>query len=441
MTDFIEISLIVVEHRVRKEFSEVENINLSESIRKLGLLHAIVLESHENQFFLRAGERRLRAVTDIYDLGSTFTYNQKQVPEGFIPYTLFENLSELERLEIEYEENSVRVDFTWQEQAMMTEKLMKLRTLQACEQGQTLPTPTEISKELRGKAYGSYLEATRQELIVAKHLNNPLIKNAKTTKEAFKTLKRQEKAEKFRESAEAFQQTSRKQSNFTLVQADALVWMRSISSAEFNIILTDPPYGVEAHSFTNVEKVQGNVPILHEYEDSYENALAAYECLAEEGFRITKPDAHLYAFCDIDMFLIIKKVFSMCGWRVFRTPLIWSKPQAFRAPWPEHGPRRTYECIFFAIKGDRKVNMLAPDVLTFPLDENLDHGAQKPVALFSELLRRSSRPGDHILDPFCGTGTVFPAAYANKCLATGIELNPTFCGMALSRVAAIEEVS
>jgi DNA modification methylase len=122
--------------------------------------------------------------------------------------------------------------------------------------------------------------------------------------------------------------------------------------------------------------------------------------LAKEGYRVTKENAHLYAFCDIDLFLTIKSIFTNEGWRVFRTPLVWFKPTAFRAPWPEQGPQRKYEIIFYAVKGARKVNKLFGDVLTYPTDDNLGHQAQKPVALLTDLLSRSYRPGDKVLDPF-----------------------------------------
>ena len=55
-------------------------------------------------------------------------------------------------------------------------------------------------------------------------------------------------------------------------------------------------------------------------------------------------------------------------------------------------------------------------------DENLGHGAQKPVSVYTDLLERSARAGEHVLDLCCGTGTIFPAAHALKCIATGVEL-------------------
>ncbi len=105
-----------------------------------------------------------------------------------------------------------------------------------------------------------------------------------------------------------------------------------------------------------------------------------------------------------------------------------------RAPWPEYGPQRKYETLLYAVKGMRPIFKLAGDVLDFPSDTNLGHAAQKPVALYTELLRRSALPGDSIFDPFMGSGTIFSAATELKLRATGIELDQTSYGIAIERL-------
>ena len=77
------------------------------------------------------------------------------------------------------------------------------------------------------------------------------------------------------------------------------------------------------------------------------------------------------------------------------------------------------------------------DVLDYPPDSNLGHAAQKPVALFEDLLRRSVLPGQAVLDPFCGSGPVFPAAHVMKVRATGIEMDQASYGIACKRIAAL----
>jgi site-specific DNA-methyltransferase (adenine-specific) len=94
--------------------------------------------------------------------------------------------------------------------------------------------------------------------------------------------------------------------------------------------------------------------------------------------------------------------------------------------------------LLYAVRGDRPVTKLAPDVLTYPTDPNLNWAAQKPVALYQDLLVRSCRPGDSVLDPFAGSGTIFPAAHPLKIRATGIELSPEAYGIAIQRLGELK---
>jgi DNA modification methylase len=172
----------------------------------------------------------------------------------------------------------------------------------------------------------------------------------------------------------------------------------------------------------------------HAYTDDWAHAEKCYVALATEGFRVAKPQAHLYAFCDIDRFQDLKALFFAAGWTVFRTPLLWYKRHGSRAPWPEQGPQRKYETLLYAIKGKRPTLKMLGDVLDYPADTNLGHAAQKPVALYRDLLTRTCLPGDTVLDPFCGTGPIFPAAQELRLRATGIERDLASYGIAVKRI-------
>ncbi|MBQ9409242.1 MAG: site-specific DNA-methyltransferase [Clostridia bacterium] len=49
---------------------------------------------------------------------------------------------------------------------------------------------------------------------------------------------------------------------------------------------------------------------------------------------------------------------------------------------------------------------------------------QKPLKLLDRIVKCASRPGDTVLDPFCGSGTTLEAAYLNGRQFIGIDLNP-----------------
>ncbi len=158
------------------------------------------------------------------------------------------------------------------------------------------------------------------------------------------------------------------------------------------------------------------------------------------SFRVAKPQAHAYVFCDIDNFHELKRMMQAAGWYVFRTPFICTKPGSGRVPLPFEGPRRQYETLLYAIKGKKPVTAIYPDVLTSYADANMTHGAQKPVELFEQLLVRSVRAGDKVLDSFAGSGTLVPACHKYKCEATVLELNPEYFSMIHTRMQNLDKI-
>jgi DNA modification methylase len=153
---------------------------------------------------------------------------------------------------------------------------------------------------------------------------------------------------------------------------------------------------------------------------------------------VAKEQAHLYICCDIDGFHYARDWLGRVGWWVHRTPLVNFKRDGSRVPWPQHGPQRKWELILYANKGRKPVTHIYPDVIETKGDENFGHGAQKPVELYTNLLKRSVRPGDSVLDCFGGTGTVLPAAHELQCRATYVEQDEVAFGIAVKRLEGLK---
>lgn len=61
------------------------------------------------------------------------------------------------------------------------------------------------------------------------------------------------------------------------------------------------------------------------------------------------------------------------------------------------------------------------------------HPTEKPTPLLERLIRNSTRRGDHILDPFAGSGSIMVAAENRLRAAQMIELEPAFCDVIVNR--------
>jgi len=69
-------------------------------------------------------------------------------------------------------------------------------------------------------------------------------------------------------------------------------------------------------------------------------------------------------------------------------------------------------------------------------NRDLHHPSQKPLKLMRWLVRSYTDPGDHVLDPFCGSGTTGVAALREGRTFTGIEMNEGYAEKARARCRA-----
>ncbi|MBW3636083.1 MAG: site-specific DNA-methyltransferase [Armatimonadetes bacterium] len=72
--------------------------------------------------------------------------------------------------------------------------------------------------------------------------------------------------------------------------------------------------------------------------------------------------------------------------------------------------------------------------------EKLGHPTQKPLELIERLLLSSSRAGDLVFDPFCGSGTTLFAAQKYGRAYIGVEINAEFATLARRRLETYSNV-
>ena len=65
------------------------------------------------------------------------------------------------------------------------------------------------------------------------------------------------------------------------------------------------------------------------------------------------------------------------------------------------------------------------------------HPTTKPVPLIARMIANSSRPGEIVYDPFCGSGSTIVAAAQLKRVGFGCELDPAYLAVELERLGAL----
>jgi site-specific DNA-methyltransferase (adenine-specific) len=200
---------------------------------------------------------------------------------------------------------------------------------------------------------------------------------------------------------------------------DSIQGVKSIPDASIDVVITDPPYGVDYVPSRKTDNPSFN--------DS-DSVLGYIDALCGELKRVCQENAHLYFFSGCVNAFELKTILGK-HFRVYGNWLTWVKnnhtPCDFSARYASK-----YEVIWFCKmpKGDeRKLNnAVSPDVLEYAVERDKAHDCQKPIELLKYLVNNSSALGETILDPFCGSGSTLLAAKALKRNYIGFEIEKSY---------------
>lgn len=404
--------------RQRKYFDKEKLDDLAADIAENDLIHALAVTPTGE---LICGERRLRAIKSLYEKGIQIWYGKSLVPLHSIPVVVVRERDMEEYYAMELAENTARADLTWQERVDATSRYHTLRAKQK-KGAQSL---TDTARELSTNP-SPPVKAVSDSVILAQYMQDPEVTKQKSMKDAMRVVERKAREVKINMLAGKIKKDVH--ARHKVILGDAVEELPHLPDESFDVMLTDPPYGIGAQNFGS----QNLHP--HAYDDSPESWLRLMVVLASESFRITKKLSHAYIFCDIRRWSDLQVLMDAAGWDVWPRPLIWDRLTGGILPRPQHGPRYTYQAILYALKGGKTVLRNGMDVLRYPVPQKSIHAAEKPVELYIDLLRRSCLPGDRVIDPCAGSGTILPAANILSLFATAIEINETFHNTALSRM-------
>lgn len=456
----------IIERQRTGTLESLRDGELRASIETKGLLHPVVLaeEPERGTYRLIAGGRRLAQIDWIAEDEAYFLCNRETILPGEVPATLLSELSPLDLMEAELEENIRRIDLPWQDRVRAIAEIHRLKGQSVKETAVEFADKTGVplstaKKQIMNaipiaahlnnaevKAAPNVTEAlaavkrvvTAEQLqaaLVARHLDDPIIAQARNSKEAFQLIIQREEAQARVALITRRQQLS---SEVRLENGDCIAIMPTLEEGLVDLILTDPPYGISAGG----AGFRARTVHHHNYADDADSARRVVSAIITEGFRITKPRANLFIFCDVDFWPWLQEYAAKAGWSPFRTPIVWAKSDSEGlAPWGKQGFRRTYELIFFATKGQRGLISSPVDILRHNRvsRSERDYGAAKPEPLMRELIECSTLPNDFVFDPCCGTGASILAAKNTSRRGLGIELDKNAYTLALAKLAGQEE--
>jgi DNA modification methylase/ParB-like chromosome segregation protein Spo0J len=415
------------EERQRTDKVDDHVAKLAKSIAENGLIHAITLDGDDN---LVAGWCRYHA---ILSLREKYYYGGTELEAGNIPVVYTHKTSPRDLQLIELEENIRRKDLSPLDQA---------RAIAGLHQVKLHENPTQTVKqtaidlaELRGKKVEPGIVLTEEREVAHSILLAPFsededVKKAKSRAEAVRIVRK--KLENsllstlgaLEGSATAFRRDQE------VLCGDATSLLLTLAPRSYDVLLFDPPYGIGADTFGEQTSAEG-----HTYDDSEEAAIHLIDRIIQTADGVLKETASCFIFCDIRRWPTIEALLREANWYVWSTPLIWDKGGMGHCPRPGYGPKRSYEAIVFATRGDFRTLKTGSDLLRFAAVAEKLHAAEKPQALIEELLSWVVMPGASVLDPTCGSGATLLACRTAGLNATGIELSEKFANICQARLA------
>lgn len=206
------------------------------------------------------------------------------------------------------------------------------------------------------------------------------------------------------------------------------VLKRLMGGDKADMYLTDPPYNVAYEG-----KTEDKLTIQNDsMEDSafYQflvDSFVAADSVMNEGaaFYVWHADSEGYNF---------RGACRAVEWEL-RECLIWNKNTMVLG---RQDYQWKHEPCLYGWKGGAAHNWYSDRKQTTVIDmnkpnRNAEHPTMKPVQLFAYLMENSSKPGDIVLDSFCGSGTTLIACEQMSRAARVLELDPKYCDVIVER--------
>lgn len=287
--------------------------------------------------------------------------------------------------------------------------------------GKKLPEPFSGSSNMPKENKKESSTRTAEKVAEIFNTNKDYINQAKKLKEEspekfeqvmngeknFSEIKKEEKKEKYETKLKEFEtHPPKKNDKYDLFHGSCLDYIPTLEDASIDLLLTDPPYGMDFKSgWVDKSKIQN---------DKIEDTTILFESVLSSVKSKLKDDAHIYIFGNIyymeDIKPIIEKYYKL------ENIIIWDRKIIGMGNLKSYGP--SFDIIYFCsnLKWKDLNGVRERDILQFERvsPSNLKHPTEKPLDLLKFLIKKSSKENDTILDPFAGGGSTIIA---------GIELN------------------
>lgn len=260
---------------------------------------------------------------------------------------------------------------------------------------------------------------------------------------------------------------------------DCLDIFKEIPSESIDLVITDPPYRLQAGGVTVIERgneckgilnkrrsgvvVQGNdndfylcgrsskkwvkkngsMPSAVKSGKMFENNDIEFAEWLPEVYRVLKKGTHCYIMINSRNIKELQTEAEKVGF-AFQNLLVWDKSNMSGTP-NKYYMQKCEFILMLSKRPARNINdMGTSNLLKCPniIGKGEDyHPTAKPVSLMEVLIRNSSNKGDIVLDPFCGGGSTLVAARNLARHYIGFEIDEQYYNMTFRNLSLPQQKS
>ena len=254
-------------------------------------------------------------------------------------------------------------------------------------------------------------------------------------------------------------------SSHRVVVGDCVAEIANMPAASVDLVFADPPYNLQLQGDLK-RPDDSRVDAVDDAWDRFDS-FAAYDAFTRAWLtacrRVMKPTGTLWVIGSYHNIFRVGATLQDLGFWILND-VIWRKSN----PMPNFRGRRftnAHETLIWAARDQRAkgytfnyealkagnediqprsdwtLALCTGDERLKGVDGKKLHPTQKPEALLARITLASSRPGDLVLDPFCGTGTTGAVAKRLGRQFVGVERLREYAEAAERRIAAVEPLA
>jgi DNA modification methylase len=306
------------------------------------------------------------------------------------------------------------------------EKIRKTTSQKSDESFPEVSTKKELAK-VANVSHDTISKVKHIEAKATPEVKQKLSTGEVSINQAYQEIKKEEKKANFEQKKSEFEKPIEIiNENQIIIQGDSIQILPKLEKKTFDLLLSDPPYGMDFKSgWNNKEKIAN---------DKIQDTTILFENVLKESVPLLKDDAHFYLFGNINFIGKIRPIIEK--YLNLKNILIWDRRVIGMGDLKSYG--NSYDIIYFGynkvwkdLNGTRDRDLLSYSRID-PA-KNI-HPTEKPLDILEYLIKKSSNENDKVLEPFAGGGSTLVACKNTNRQATGIEIEEQYVKLINTRI-------